>query len=51
VLNVRGSLHVGQQIEVLSRVGRRIGGLWVVSIGDGCAQNRSMRSDTKSVWM
>jgi hypothetical protein len=49
VVDVRGSLHVGQQIGVLSRVGRRIGVEWVVSIGDGCAQNRSMASDTKSV--
>ena len=49
MVDVRGSLHVGQQIGVPSRVGRRIGFLWVVSIGDGCAQNRSMRSDTNSV--
>ena len=48
-MNVGGSLHVGQQIGVVSWVGRQIGVVWVVSIGDGCARNRSMRSDTGSV--
>lgn len=45
---VGGSLHDGQQIGLPSRVGRQIGVEWVVSIGDGCAQNRSMRLDTSS---
>jgi hypothetical protein len=42
------SRHAGQQIGLPSRVGRQIGVEWVVSIGDGCAQNRSMRLDTSS---
>lgn len=45
---VGGTLHGGQQIGVASRVGRQIGVEWVVSIGDGRAQNRSMRLDTSS---
>jgi hypothetical protein len=50
-MNIRGSLHVGQQIGVPSRVGGQIGVVWVVWIGGGCAQNRSMRSDTNSaIW-
>lgn len=48
-MDIRGSLHGGQQIGLLSLAGRQIGVVWVVSIGDGCAQNRSMRSDTDSV--
>lgn len=49
MLDVGRALHVGQQTGVPSRSGRQIGGSWVVSIGDGCAQNRSMRLDTSSV--
>lgn len=50
-MDVGGSLHVEQQIGVPSRVGKQIGVEWVVSIGDGCAQNRSMRLDTSDVCM
>lgn len=34
-MDVRGALHVGQQIGLPSRVGRQIGVEWVVAIGDG----------------
>ena len=48
-MDIRGSLHGGQQTGVLSLVDRQIGVVWVVWIGDGCGQNRTLRSDTDSV--